>query len=116
MRGDDGTVSVLVLVFAELIRISHVLPRRRLARLAVGGMPPAPLAVLAKLQPLRVVALALIGLVVTALALLAREGGSNPNVSTGHGSSPRTMLEKGCSAGVVGVLPHAIRRLRECSG
>jgi hypothetical protein len=50
----------------------------------MSGVPLAPLAVLAHLQSLRVVALALIGLIVTALALLAREGGSDPNVSTGH--------------------------------
>jgi hypothetical protein len=91
---DDLSLTVLVVQSAELIGISHVLPRRRLARLAVSGMPLAPLAVLAKLQPLWVVALALIGLVVAALALLAGEGGSDPNVSTGHGSSPRKLLER----------------------
>jgi hypothetical protein len=57
-------------------------------------MPLAPLAVLAKLQPLRVVALALIRLVITALAVLAGEGRSDPNVSTGHVSSPRKLLER----------------------
>ena len=94
MRDDLSTGTVLRAEFAELIAISHVLPRRRLARLAVRGMPLAPLAVLAKLQPLRVVALALIRLVVAALALLAGEGGSDPNVSTGHVSSPRKLLER----------------------
>jgi hypothetical protein len=47
-------------------------------------MPLAPLAVLVKLQPLRVVALALIGLVITPLALLTGEGGSDTNISTCH--------------------------------
>jgi hypothetical protein len=44
----------------------------------------APAAVLAKLQALGVVPLALIRLIVPALALLAREGGGDPDVSTGH--------------------------------
>src|SRR4051812_30954113 len=44
----------------------------------------APLAVLAHVDAVRVVALGLVGLVVAALALLAREGDSDPNISTGH--------------------------------
>jgi len=44
----------------------------------------APAAVLAQLEALRVVALALIRLVIPALAFLAGEGGSDPDVSTGH--------------------------------
>ena len=54
------------------------------SRLAVRGVAPAPAAVLAQLQPLRVVPLALVRLVVPALALFAGEGGSDPDVSTGH--------------------------------
>jgi hypothetical protein len=97
--GRAGTVTTLVGVIGvvELIDPSHSLPLLApsvLARLAVRGMPLAPLAVLVKLQPLRVVALALIRLVVAALALLAGEGRSDPHVSTGHGSSPRTVFGK----------------------
>ena len=58
--------------------------RDPLARLAVRRVAPAPAAVLPQLQPLGVVPLALIRLVVPALALLAGEGGSDPDVSTGH--------------------------------
>src|SRR5690242_13777596 len=60
------------------------------ARLAMRRVTPAPAAVLAQLEPLRVVPLALVRLVVAALALLTGEGGSNPNVSTSHvGASVR---------------------------
>src|SRR5215213_370575 len=59
-------------------------PDPRLARLAVRGVLPAPLAVLAQPDAIRVVALGLVGLVVPALALLAREGDSDPDVSAGH--------------------------------
>ena len=45
---------------------------------------PAPLAVLAQRDAIGVVALALVGLVVAALALLAGEGDSDPHVSAGH--------------------------------
>jgi len=55
-----------------------------LARLAVPGMAPAPLAVLAQGDAIRVIALGLLGLVVPALAVLAREGYSDPDVSAGH--------------------------------
>src|SRR4051794_1586857 len=48
------------------------------------GMPAAPLAVLAHGDSVRVVALGLVGLVIAALALLAGEGDSDPNISTGH--------------------------------
>jgi hypothetical protein len=44
----------------------------------------APAAVLAQLDALWVVALALVGLVVPALAFLARERYSDPDVSAGH--------------------------------
>src|SRR5687768_7960271 len=50
----------------------------------VAGVPPAPLAVLAQRDAIGVVALGLIGLIVPALALLAREGDGDPDVSTGH--------------------------------
>jgi hypothetical protein len=55
-----------------------------LARLAVPGMAPAPLAVLAQRDAIRVIALGLLGLVVPALAVLACEGDSDPDVSAGH--------------------------------
>jgi hypothetical protein len=48
------------------------------------GVAPAPAAVLAQLQSLRIVPLALIRLVIPALALLAGEGCGDPDVSTGH--------------------------------
>src|SRR5215217_8043144 len=47
-------------------------------------MAPAPLAVLAQADAVGVVPLGLVGLVVPALALLAREGDGDPDVSTGH--------------------------------
>jgi hypothetical protein len=56
----------------------------RLAGLSMRRVTPAPATVLAHLNPFRVVALALIGLVVAAPTLLASEGHSDPNVSTGH--------------------------------
>ena len=56
----------------------------RLARLPVAGVPPAPAAVLSQRDAIRVVALALIRLVIAALALLACEGDSDPYVSAGH--------------------------------
>jgi hypothetical protein len=48
-----------------------------------------PAAVLAKLNPIRVVALRLLGLVVPPLALLACEGHGDSNVSASHGSFGR---------------------------
>jgi hypothetical protein len=60
------------------------------ARLAMSRVAPAPAAVLAQLQSFRIIPLALVGLIVPALALLAREGGSDPNVSTGHLALPRS--------------------------
>ncbi len=62
------------------------------ARLAVRGVAPAPATVFAQLQSLGIVALALIRLVVPALAVLAGEGGSDPDVSTGHVFCPRTVV------------------------
>src|SRR3954454_5233081 len=53
----------------------------------MARMPPAPLAVLAQGDAVRVVALGLLGLVVPALALLAREGDGYPDVSAGHGTA-----------------------------
>jgi hypothetical protein len=52
------------------------------------SVPTAPAAVLAKLQPLGVVALALIRLVIPALALFTGKSGGDPDVSTGHGLFP----------------------------
>src|ERR1700741_4773211 len=60
------------------------MPGRSLPGLAVPGVAPAPLAVLAQRDAIRVVALGLLGLVVPALALLAGEGHSDPDVSAGH--------------------------------
>jgi hypothetical protein len=50
----------------------------------MAGVLATPATVLAQLDPIRVVALALIRLVVAMLALLAREGDSNSDVSAGH--------------------------------
>src|SRR3954463_13214706 len=67
-----------------------------LAGLAVRGMRPAPLAVLAQRDAVRIVALGLVGLVVPALALLAREGDGDPDVSAGHlTAAPRVVLHAG---------------------
>jgi hypothetical protein len=52
-------------------------------------MPATPTAVLAKLDPVRIVPLGLLGLVVTPLALLAREGDGDSNISASHGSFGR---------------------------
>src|ERR687894_871780 len=55
-----------------------------LAGLAMPGVLPAPAAVLAQADAIRVVSLGLVGLVVPALAFLTREGHSDPDVSAGH--------------------------------
>src|SRR5580704_17943921 len=55
-----------------------------LTGLPVAGVLATPTAVLAQADPVGVVALALVCLVVAMLALLAREGDSNTNVSAGH--------------------------------
>jgi hypothetical protein len=47
-------------------------------------MPAAPATVLAQGDPVGVVALALVGLVVAMLTLLASEGDCDANVSAGH--------------------------------
>src|SRR3954453_23436195 len=57
------------------------------------SVPPAPLAVLAQGDAVRVVALGLLGLVVPALALLAGEGDGDPDISAGHGSSSEVGLQ-----------------------
>src|SRR5690349_23462707 len=55
-------------------------------------MTAAPLAVLAQRDAIRVVALGLLRLIVPALALLAGEGHSDPDVSAGHGRrAPRVV-------------------------
>jgi hypothetical protein len=51
-------------------------------------MRPAPLAELPQRDAIGRVALALIGLIVAPLALLAGEGHSNAHVSAGHGQAP----------------------------
>jgi hypothetical protein len=48
------------------------------------GVLATPAAVLAQLDPIRVVALALVRLVVAMLALLAGEGDSDSDISAGH--------------------------------
>jgi hypothetical protein len=53
----------------------------------MSGVPTAPPAVLAQLETFGIVALALVRLIVTAPALLTSEGGSNPDISTGHGGA-----------------------------
>jgi hypothetical protein len=55
-----------------------------LASLLMAGVATAPATVLTQRHPVWVVALALICLVVTVLALLACEGDCNPNVSASH--------------------------------
>jgi hypothetical protein len=55
----------------------------------MAGVLATPTAVLAQADAIGVVALALIRLVVTVLALLAGEGDSDPNVSAGHVQSLR---------------------------
>jgi hypothetical protein len=52
-------------------------------------MPAAPTAVLAKLDPIGMVALGLLGLVVAPLALLAREGDGDSDISASHESFRR---------------------------
>src|SRR5205085_5622148 len=54
-------------------------------------VPLAPAAVLAQLDAVGIVSLRLVGLVVAPLALLAGEGHSDANVSTGHADSPVVM-------------------------
>ena len=63
--------------------------RHASASLFVRGVLPAPAAVLAKLNPIRVVPLRLLGLVVAPLAVLACEGHGDSNVSASHGSFGR---------------------------
>ena len=56
------------------------------ACLLVRGVLPAPTAVLAELDPVRIVPLGLLGLIVPPLALLACEGDGDSDVSASHGS------------------------------
>ncbi len=71
----------------------HELPA--LPRLAVRGVSPAPLAVLAQPDAIGIVALGLVCLVVPALALLAREGDGDPDVSAGHARALRQTKGRG---------------------
>jgi uncharacterized membrane protein YeiH len=59
-----------------------------LSRLLVRGVPPAPPTVLAQLDAIGVVAFALVGLIVAAPALLARQRDGDPHVSSGHREFP----------------------------
>jgi hypothetical protein len=52
-------------------------------------VPAAPTAVLAKLDPVGMVALGLLGLVVAPLAFLTREGDGDSDVSASHWSFRR---------------------------
>ena len=65
------------------------------ARFAVSGVALAPAAVFAQLESLGVVPLTLVRLVVPALAFLAGEGGSNPNISAGHRCASRMGVSVG---------------------
>src|SRR5665213_465085 len=65
-----------------------------LASLPVAGVLATPAAVLAQGNPIRVVALALVGLVVAMLALLACEGDRDSNVSAGHVRNPCVVVDK----------------------
>jgi hypothetical protein len=73
--------------------------RQQLARFAVRRVALAPAAVLAQLESLRIVPLALIRLVVPALALFACESGGDPDVSTGHLSASRTGVDQDFGTG-----------------
>ena len=79
------------------------------ARLAVRRVAPAPAAVLAQLEPLRVVPLALVRLVIPALALFAGESRSDPDVSTGHLGASRRWWS-GLGHRTAGVTTNAARR------
>jgi hypothetical protein len=76
----------------------------------MSGVAPAPTTVLAKLQPLRVVSLALVRLVVPALALFTRKSGSDPDVSTGHNALPVRVVISGSGGRAAGVLTNATWR------
>ncbi len=65
-----------------------------LASLPVAGVLATPATVLAQRHPIRVVALALIRLVVAMLALLACEGDRDSNVSAGHVRNPCVVVDK----------------------
>src|ERR1700685_1398863 len=65
-----------------------------LASLPMAGVLTAPATVLAQPDPIRVVALALIRLVVARLALLACEGDRDSNVSAGHVRNPCVVVDK----------------------
>src|SRR5215207_4364368 len=77
-----ATGLVLTTTPAPLAITSHC--NASLARLAMPGMAPAPLAELPQGDAIRIVALGLVGLIVPALALLACEGDGDPDVSAGH--------------------------------
>jgi hypothetical protein len=97
---DVGTSLALLAVAALLLQAARpalgltllgalAVTRHASAGLFVRGVLPAPAAVLAELDPVRVVPLRLLALVVTPLALLAREGDGDSNVSASHGSFGR---------------------------
>src|ERR1039457_6533081 len=83
-----------------------------LAGFPVACVPPAPAAVFRQRDAIRVVALALVRLIVAALALLAREGASDPYVSAGHEPSKvgNSLLTPGKEK------PRHGARSRKCSG
>src|ERR1700737_495403 len=78
--GGTGAPATLLCTFAVT---SHS-RAPALARLPVAGVRAAKATVLAQRDAIRVVALALIGLVIAMLALLACEGDSDSDVSAGH--------------------------------
>jgi hypothetical protein len=74
-------------------------------------MSPAPAAVLAQLEPFRIVPLALIGLIIPALALFTGESCGDPDISAGHLALPvQVVITIGCRA--AGVSTNAARRRR----
>jgi hypothetical protein len=78
---------------------------------------PAPAAILPELDPLRIVPLALIRLVVPALALLACEGDSDPNVSASHVALPEKLVVEWFGLTAPGVEKNAAPApTTECSG
>src|SRR6185312_5616470 len=72
----------------------HAVAPRDLTGLPVAGLATAPLAVFPQRDAIRRVALALIGLIVAPLAILAGEGHSNAHVTAGHNGLPCKGLMK----------------------
>src|SRR4051794_26385927 len=84
----ESLLAALLLPLLRALTVAgHRSTRGRSARLFVTRVLLAPLAVLAHLDPVRVVALGLLCLVVASLALVTGERHSDSHVSPGHRSS-----------------------------